>query len=62
LLELLHALRHRRGCDAEVGGGRLERAGVDDGGERAREVERDLHEAMLMSMKNPELEFTQVST
>lgn len=56
LLELLEALRHGRRRDAELGGGRLERAGVDHGGERARQVEGDLHEAMLMRLKNPELE------
>ena len=43
LLERLHALRDRRRGDAQPPRGRVERALVDDGGERAGEVERNLH-------------------
>ncbi|BDZ54266.1 hypothetical protein GCM10025870_13390 [Agromyces marinus] len=54
--ELLHALRDRGGRDPEVGRGALEGSGVDDGREGPREVEGNVHEAMLMVLKNPELD------
>ena len=57
LLEALHALRDGRRRDAQPPRRRIERALVDDDGEGACEVERDLHlKLILMLLKNLELD------